>query len=1050
MAYTLTDTVSYKGETLTLNKPAKVGYALNGRPFIVSDTVSLSWTSSSTPSVLVGSYWANGAMFDPRFIGTDLQGADGIIGALSGSQGAAAMPYSHPVNTDPGANGAFALTGKCGRIVKTIRKAGMTAPDATWSVFDKCLFIDVVPSVPPAGAVCPIYDGMGGVQWVTSAMMRKSVLRGCGYVAGQQTLAACKAGGYIPDIDIPYMFDNGEERRIWHSIGTWPGYGSDEAETRYGPLLSAMHAEGAAGVLDADWWALMSVACSITENSRRGHIMRGGAGQNNGQKPLTVTLAMSTRDATIAANALAYEGNETHQQFWLTADWMGAGTPGVYPGSASSHGGYFKSPFEPEQIGTPQWFHGGQALPPSPLSDLSGIDGDIMARYQVVSSPAAMLGFTNMGLLQDGPGGVDGLTFLLNGGATNSTNPYAAPHAYYEWYRTADSGMTSSAEHIAFVLPLYDLMRGLSSVPRMPSAPQAFCPQYNQTNYINATTGGFSLDFTNAGNKTETITRLDLRYTMDGGRTFLNDLNVTRPTYSRSDFPRQYPIGIQNKRYSTSGESVWTRNTPKIAAAFLTITTVAGSKTATVASVASGDILTVGWTLMAQGVLHGDTTIASFGTYDNTTKVGTILLTKPAVKTQASAVQAYAGIGRFLITATGSASGAAVNAQAPQIVKRRYPTLAVERYDPADATTAVGATLYGGVGWWTGDLTAGFTFSWKVEGVEVSTADQYTVQSGDASITLDVTNAGVTATSSNTINNIALAFTSAASGNVAESATLSHTLTATRPATWAIRTSGQDAASVDYAQFEISGSTLRWVSNGTKDYEAPADTGANNTYVVVVRATNAYTGQTVDQTITYTVTDVVEGSESYYDFASGAAGQELTAFLPAWTRDSTEARVASNGAGALRRLGTTAATHFYREGVNTSGTQRAGMTFLTSGTQQLQLAVFGLWSGEAFSGYSVYASAATTLLVRKWVAGVGSTLATITVAAATGVAFELEAHDTGTATELKVFAAGVQQGTTAVDSAGTRRASGYNGIYNEGSTTLSSPMADDFRGNIQF
>ncbi|MDP3494624.1 MAG: hypothetical protein Q8R82_16055, partial [Hyphomonadaceae bacterium] len=101
--------------------------------------------------------------------------------------------------------------------------------------------------------------------------------------------------------------------------------------------------------------------------------------------------------------------------------------------------------------------------------------------------------------------------------------------------------------------------------------------------------------------------------------------------------------------------------------------------------------------------------------------------------------------------------------------------------------------------------------------------------------------------------------TSSAAPSVAENSTLSHALTASESVTWAIRTVGQNGASVDYASFEISGSTLRWVGNGTKDYETPGDTGTNNTYVVVVRATDG-SANTADQTITVTVTDVSEGA----------------------------------------------------------------------------------------------------------------------------------------------------------------------------------------------
>jgi len=91
--------------------------------------------------------------------------------------------------------------------------------------------------------------------------------------------------------------------------------------------------------------------------------------------------------------------------------------------------------------------------------------------------------------------------------------------------------------------------------------------------------------------------------------------------------------------------------------------------------------------------------------------------------------------------------------------------------------------------------------------------------------------------------------TSANTASVAENATLAHSLTANEAVTWSI------IGGADQAQFEISGSTLRWASNGTRDYESPADADGDNAYVVTVRATDG-ASNTTDQTIAVTVTDV--------------------------------------------------------------------------------------------------------------------------------------------------------------------------------------------------
>lgn len=90
--------------------------------------------------------------------------------------------------------------------------------------------------------------------------------------------------------------------------------------------------------------------------------------------------------------------------------------------------------------------------------------------------------------------------------------------------------------------------------------------------------------------------------------------------------------------------------------------------------------------------------------------------------------------------------------------------------------------------------------------------------------------------------------------SLAENTKLAWTLTANETVTWSIRTSAQNAASVDYTKFQLAGNILQWINDGTVDYEAPTDTGANNTYVAVIRATDL-AGNSTDQTFTVTVVD---------------------------------------------------------------------------------------------------------------------------------------------------------------------------------------------------
>lgn len=108
-------------------------------------------------------------------------------------------------------------------------------------------------------------------------------------------------------------------------------------------------------------------------------------------------------------------------------------------------------------------------------------------------------------------------------------------------------------------------------------------------------------------------------------------------------------------------------------------------------------------------------------------------------------------------------------------------------------------------------------------------------------------------------------FLSSSSGSVAENLALSFTITTDEETTVSI-TGGADSA-----QFEIvSGGTLafshvlRWVSNGTHDFDVPLDADLNNAYIVVVTAVDESGNNSTQQTITITVLDTGDTSDDEF------------------------------------------------------------------------------------------------------------------------------------------------------------------------------------------
>lgn len=980
---TLTNTVAFDGETYTLETPMRVGYALNGQPFIISDRAG-KWTVSSTPSSLYGSYTVDGAMFDPRLIGDFVQGFNESWESLSGSQISAAMPYGD--NIEPAAAGPFEITeGMCGRIVHIItdREVAPAEPDGeTWTYVKKNIVLNVVPTAPPAGAICPIYDGAGGVEWVTTATASKDIFRGTGYAIGQTTLTTAVAGDYLESPNQPLYIDNGEQRRIL--MNNPAGGYSEKFGTAWAQLINACHALGADGVSDNVFFRMLTVGAQVIENSRRGHYMPGGAGQNSGQWMMGMMLAMATKDSRIESECHAYKTNELDQQFWVTNDWVAQPTgwaDDIGFGTVGNNHDYNRQIYRPENVGTVGFKVTNST--DSPDDDWRSHDSQPFTDYQAVSGKvgvhcfAAMLGFIN------GPDGKDGSEFILNSLPNDTTNDRAASLAYWGEYPYLSNDFASGGNYGWLPEGRNVLIKRLAeaAVQPIPQPAFAFTPGQGHLSYVTNNASSISWNYSTASVSPLPITQFDNRLSLDYGRTAMEMLNCG-VSGTTAPLPAGIPIYLSNRFHNSAGTRGW----------------------------GSNDRHQVG---------------------------------KPYV---------------FVQQATGTPSGTPTPdvTVPPKIVQRKYPVWKGREWKEADAIVAAGTTLYPGLGWFTsGNLTAGGEARFYVEGVVVHTVaidavdntDGYTVQPGDAGIMLEIEIGGVTVDASNVVNDVPLSITSPAASSNPENVTLAHMLTATRSVTWTIRTAAQNAASVDHTQFEISGNTLRWIGNGTKNYEAPADAGSNNTYIVVVRATNAFTGAASDQTVTVTVTDVVEGNETNYDFTGSGTGLSL---VPGWTLRSADERLAI-GTNFLRRLGTATFAHFYSEGVNTSVTQRAGFTFGATGTQTPHIVLFGTWSGGLFNGYALYANSTTSLAIRKYVAGAGSTLGTVPVPAS-AAAFEFEAHVTGSATELKVYAGGggVQQGSTITDSSGTRFVSGYNGLYLEGNVSSSSNVGDDFRGNMQF
>ncbi|WP_247883008.1 DUF4347 domain-containing protein, partial [Azospirillum brasilense] len=124
-----------------------------------------------------------------------------------------------------------------------------------------------------------------------------------------------------------------------------------------------------------------------------------------------------------------------------------------------------------------------------------------------------------------------------------------------------------------------------------------------------------------------------------------------------------------------------------------------------------------------------------------------------------------------------------------------------------------------------------------------------------------------------TVDRDAPVFTSSATPSVAENTTAVVTLAATDsngPVTYSV------VGGADQAKFSLSGAALSFAT--APDYESPTDSDSNNIYTVIVRATDA-NGNTTDQTISVTVTDVNESAPSAAPVVSGLSVIDLKMYV---------------------------------------------------------------------------------------------------------------------------------------------------------------------------
>ncbi|MEY4690360.1 MAG: hypothetical protein RIT19_685, partial [Verrucomicrobiota bacterium] len=156
-------------------------------------------------------------------------------------------------------------------------------------------------------------------------------------------------------------------------------------------------------------------------------------------------------------------------------------------------------------------------------------------------------------------------------------------------------------------------------------------------------------------------------------------------------------------------------------------------------------------------------------------------------------------------------------------------------------------------------------------------------------VTGNTTDQSITVTVSD-VDEVAPVISGPVAPMVIENATTVAAYMANEPVTWSL------SGGADVARFAVNGGVLSFVS--PTDFEVPNDVDANNTYSVVLRATDGG-GNTTDQSITVTVSDLDEVAPNITGpVASGV--MENTATVATYTTDEPVTWSLSGGADVAR------------------------------------------------------------------------------------------------------------------------------------------------------
>lgn len=566
MDLTSMSSVTHRGVTWTFSAPQQVGFFADGSPCVVAPA-GLTISDVSPASAVVNSYQAHGVMRDPAFL-TE-QGYDGMIAVNGTSATAQALtPYNAAKNLDPAVNGAIVIPpGSRTQLVKSLRKTGATTSD--WQIVGSYMVLTILDTVPPKNAFRPAIMDTAKAIWGRTDDLDFSTLRNLPAVAGAPDIATVLAGNYLqPNEPVLGQSVPGPEKLRRFSMeasgpSASPNYAGQYGVTR-GDILTALHTSAANATKLPLAIAAVQYGIDVAGSIKAGDLGAAGAGQCHGQAPFLFLAAFMLKSSQLLTYAMTMQSNMTHQQFWVQSSDIGK--PVLFPAGASLSNRNHQT-YLPEQIGEPAWvtrdvdpwpgFPYGQ----DPQSDNSQSG----ARYETVvrvNQPGEII---NVGLLQNGPGGVDGCQALLRMGPYDKTNRYAAAIAWLDNVAAAEPYSCYQAGAFpSRIRAMYDARRDLMPVARYQGKPMLFnlggLTNVASNDRLTAGSGQFSWNLAGVGFASPAATQIDMRYGTDE----IDWIVETNVGFSgtKTGLPSGKKLYVQFRLVNAVGTGPWSVNYP--------------------------------------------------------------------------------------------------------------------------------------------------------------------------------------------------------------------------------------------------------------------------------------------------------------------------------------------------------------------------------------------------------------------------------------------------------------------------------------------------------